>query len=192
MASNLFKHGCIWSRNCPWDHVYSLLPVCVCTFRKTVGKPARQQIHEALSVVKADGRDPGVCACVRTLICVWVCVGVCLCMDLFVYWCGCDDMLQGPRPLLHVSICIYGNYTFEYIFISVSLEFLGKYASVRHVDEEMVWDVTNPWWWWWWWWRHRRDAQKQIRWMRRVQLQGCRKLGGVVKNNSNLETELKE
>lgn len=52
--------------------LYSLSPVHM-DCRQTARKPARQQEHEALSLVKAGGCDLYADACDRMLIYVWVC-----------------------------------------------------------------------------------------------------------------------
>lgn len=47
--------------------LYSLSPVCM-NYRQTARKPARQQVHEALSLVEAGGCDLYSYACVCMLI----------------------------------------------------------------------------------------------------------------------------
>lgn len=58
--------------------LYSLSPVCM-NYRQTARKPARQQVHEALSLVEAGGCDLYSYACVCMLIyvymfCTWACL----------------------------------------------------------------------------------------------------------------------
>lgn len=51
--------------------LYSLSPVYM-NYRHRAKKPACQQIHEALSMVKGGGCDLSVCTCVCMLIYAWV------------------------------------------------------------------------------------------------------------------------
>lgn len=80
--------------------LYSLSPVCM-NYRQTARKPARQQVHEALSLVEAGGCDLYSYACVCMLIYVQACV---LYMGLFVVWCGCEEIGDDAQVL--VCSCI--------------------------------------------------------------------------------------
>ena len=85
--------------------LYSLSPVYM-NYRQTARKPARQQAHEALSLVEAGGCDLYAYACVCMLIYVWVCVCAWACL-LSGVGVRTSVMMQRACLLLYVYICMF-------------------------------------------------------------------------------------
>lgn len=142
--------------------LYSLSPVHM-DCRQTARKPARQQEHEALSLVKAGGCDLYADACDCMLIYVWVCFFVhgLVCCLVWVWrhqWWYMVLFL-----LLYVYVCVfvciwmgYCRYIYQwdfkenwlYIQSSMWVSHVCWPASGLHIDEVKT-DTTKHWWWRW-------------------------------------------
>lgn len=103
--------------------LYSLSPVYT-NYKHIARKPARQQIHEALSKIKGGWCDLCLCMCLHAQLCE----AVCLCKVFFVVCCGCKDTRDDGRCLsaalcVSLCICVFENFLCGGIFISVNLKF---------------------------------------------------------------------